>query len=477
MSEVQTPELRAEKYDTKDREQMAKSGEAMPDGSYPIKDQEDLENAIHAVGRGNADHDAIRKHIIARAKALGHSDLIPDNWAADGSLKQQNAAATPLARRKKERHRAVPLLPEVRFFNTEQIEIREADTVGNLVALHGLVIRYGVAYEVHDRAGVFEEKMAPGVAQDVLDGDTRFLFNHDGMPLARTAAGTMTLEDTPEGLWVDPILDIRMQLANDLVIATERGDINQMSVGFLTKEDDWNARKDQRTVLRFKAMPDVSAVTYPASPTTTLDLAHRMAAQMLAGDERARVRRVFMDVKGLDIRAGKVLSAANAEAIGNAIKTLHGVYDGAGLDINSLMEPDEVVDDSTESAEMPDDAAFGDSGSEGDGAGPNMRQTDPGEPVDQRADPSAQDESLTMDLPHVKAAIAHLKATQLADPDNGADPRDKAVSAALDAADAAIDDAIRAQSADNDSDRTARSIIELRARASELRGRRRKIAA
>lgn len=75
-----------EKYSAADRRDMAKSGEAMEDGSYPIRDAEDLDNAIHAVGRGGADHDAIRRHIIKRAKALGKSDSIPDNWNADGSI-------------------------------------------------------------------------------------------------------------------------------------------------------------------------------------------------------------------------------------------------------------------------------------------------------------------------------------------------------------------------------------------------------
>ena len=77
----------ADKYDADDRKRMASSGQAMDDGSYPIADAEDLDNAIHAVGRGGADHDAIRAHIIKRADALGLSSKIPDNWNADGSLK------------------------------------------------------------------------------------------------------------------------------------------------------------------------------------------------------------------------------------------------------------------------------------------------------------------------------------------------------------------------------------------------------
>ena len=85
------PVLNADKYDADDRKRMASSGQAMDDGSYPIADAEDLDNAIHAVGRGGADHDAIRSHIIKRADALGLSSHIPDNWNADGSLKDDGA--------------------------------------------------------------------------------------------------------------------------------------------------------------------------------------------------------------------------------------------------------------------------------------------------------------------------------------------------------------------------------------------------
>ncbi|MEV6833484.1 hypothetical protein AB0N17_02965 [Streptomyces sp. NPDC051133] len=69
------------------RRAAAGTGAAMPDGSYPIKTKADLRKAIRAVGRGNADHSAIRKHIIKRAKALGLEAMVPSNWNADGSLK------------------------------------------------------------------------------------------------------------------------------------------------------------------------------------------------------------------------------------------------------------------------------------------------------------------------------------------------------------------------------------------------------
>jgi hypothetical protein len=70
------------------RQRAEESGKAMPGGRYPIENATDLDKAIAAVGRGKGDHDAIRRHIIAAARRLGLSSRIPDNWAADGSLKK-----------------------------------------------------------------------------------------------------------------------------------------------------------------------------------------------------------------------------------------------------------------------------------------------------------------------------------------------------------------------------------------------------
>ena len=67
------------KFSSKQREEMAASGEAMPDGSYPIANRTDLMNAIRSWGRGGADP-KVKAHIKRRAKALGLSDMIPENW-------------------------------------------------------------------------------------------------------------------------------------------------------------------------------------------------------------------------------------------------------------------------------------------------------------------------------------------------------------------------------------------------------------
>ena len=81
------------------RKKLAEKGQALPDGSYPIRNEDDLKNAIKAYGRSNPEDRAkVRTHIRKRARALGKEELIPENWKAasnegeDTSLGKASAA-------------------------------------------------------------------------------------------------------------------------------------------------------------------------------------------------------------------------------------------------------------------------------------------------------------------------------------------------------------------------------------------------
>ena len=63
------------------RMKLAEKGQALPDGSYPIRNVSDLRNAVHAYGRAKAGNKAkVRRHIAKRARALGKPGLIPQEW-------------------------------------------------------------------------------------------------------------------------------------------------------------------------------------------------------------------------------------------------------------------------------------------------------------------------------------------------------------------------------------------------------------
>lgn len=84
-------EFNKKDYSDDDRKAMADSGEAMPDGSFPIKTKKDLSNAVKAYGRAK-DKEAAKKHIKSRAKSLGAEDALPEKWDSDDAAKAQAIA-------------------------------------------------------------------------------------------------------------------------------------------------------------------------------------------------------------------------------------------------------------------------------------------------------------------------------------------------------------------------------------------------
>lgn len=369
------PDEERAKYSADQLKALKAKGHTFPGTtSYPIDDLEDLNNAIHAVGRGGADHDAIRKYIIGRAKAMGHANLIPDNWNADGSLKEKTendpdegedgsvgqnnpygsggsmgsgdgTGSRSAKRAKKPRHRSGPTIgPEVRF-RTNILEIRAASDDFDVVEVTGEPIVYDTPYKVRDMFGEFEETMRSGAASDCLGrgADVRFLFNHDGLPLARTSAGTLSLKDSPRALSMTARLDTRQQAANDLAVAIERGDVSQMSCGFIVGDDNWNEDCDERMINQLQDLLDVSAVTYPASPTTTIAVAQRMLMQATRTESKARIRQAWLALR--ELREGKVLSAPNQKLLIGALEALHAADDVDIPDIvTRLQDLDGAVD-------------------------------------------------------------------------------------------------------------------------------------
>ncbi len=125
-----------------------------------------------------------------------------------------------------------------------------------------------------ENLGGFIEQIDPGAFTEALKtSDCRALFNHDSnYVLGRESAETLTLSVDKTGLRmeVDPP---DTQWAKDLVTSIERGDIDQQSFGFTVKTDTWediDTDVARRTITEIGRLIDVSAVTFPAYPDTTV---------------------------------------------------------------------------------------------------------------------------------------------------------------------------------------------------------------
>ena len=141
---------------------------------------------------------------------------------------------------------------------------------------------------VFDRAsedmGGFIEYIAPGAFDEALAAadDVRALYNHNpDMLLARTSSGTLSLTQDQTGLGVDFSLP-DTSVGRDLAVSLERGDVSQMSFAFTVAQDKWEERDDGpaiRTITQVARLYDVSPVTYPAYPDTSVALRSRDAAR------------------------------------------------------------------------------------------------------------------------------------------------------------------------------------------------------
>jgi HK97 family phage prohead protease len=133
----------------------------------------------------------------------------------------------------------------------------------------------------------FIERIAPGAFRKTLTEtpDVRLLINHEGLPLARTKNGTLRLQEDQTGLYMDADLP-DTQAARDLYTLVERGDVDQMSFAFRVIRQKWNEGRTERTLTELSlADGDVSVVTYPAYPTTSVEAREQLRAAMQAVKE------------------------------------------------------------------------------------------------------------------------------------------------------------------------------------------------
>ena len=119
------------------------------------------------------------------------------------------------------------------------------------------------------------ESIARGAATKTLaeHADVRFLFDHEGIPMARTKSRTMSLTADEIGLLTDvPSVDVAGNVfVQALASAIGRGDVDEMSFAFRVTRQEWNDDYTER-IIRELQLFDVSAVTFPANTATIIGL-------------------------------------------------------------------------------------------------------------------------------------------------------------------------------------------------------------
>lgn len=155
---------------------------------------------------------------------------------------------------------------ERRTFTVRDIETRAED--GKL-----RMAGYAAVFNEPSLPLPFIERISPGAFRKTLTEtpDVRLLINHEGLPMARTKNGTMRLYEDQKGLYFEAEL-ADTQEARDLYTLVSRGDVDQMSFAFRVIRQKWNEDRTERMLTEVSlADGDVSIVTYPAYPATSVE--------------------------------------------------------------------------------------------------------------------------------------------------------------------------------------------------------------
>lgn len=158
-----------------------------------------------------------------------------------------------------------------------------------------------------DIGGYFMEVIERGAFTDAIGrDDVVFLINHEGLPLARTRSGTLTLTEDDHGLRMETVLDGSDPDVQSIIGKMRRGDLDKMSFAFFPEVQEW----DETTVPPLRSIKkarlyDVSIVTKPAYEGTDIGLrsleAHR-SQQKTRNFQAVRRRRAMKMNLALKVR-------------------------------------------------------------------------------------------------------------------------------------------------------------------------------
>ena len=157
--------------------------------------------------------------------------------------------------------------------------------------------------------GGFRERIAAGAFADVLGNNVVFVPDHRYEAtklLGRTAAGTLTLTEDETGLAVRaPIPDT--QTGRDVKTLVNRGDVDGMSFAFYLREEDggldkWWKEDDEarREILKVSELVDVSIVTHPAYPQTSVSVSQRSLDAARAARKKTPIPRFKRELDYLE---------------------------------------------------------------------------------------------------------------------------------------------------------------------------------
>lgn len=130
-------------------------------------------------------------------------------------------------------------------------------------------------YTLFEEDGIeYKEQIDPHAFDEADMSDVVFRVDHEGAVYARSSAGTLTVGIDERGLFDEADLS-RTAKARELFEDIVAGNYPKQSFAFTVREDSYDRDTHTRNILKIAKVYDVSPVSFPANPTTSLGVATR----------------------------------------------------------------------------------------------------------------------------------------------------------------------------------------------------------
>lgn len=159
----------------------------------------------------------------------------------------------------------MPVKPDRQYRGCE--EFRAAESESYIVEGYASTFAPYVMFEDGDKK--YSERIDPHAFDDTDMSDVIMQYDHNGRVFARQSNGTLQLSIDEHGLKVRADLS-RTEGARQLYEDISSGMITRMSFAFTVAEDTYEKETRTRVIQRVKRLYDVSAVSIPANPDTTI---------------------------------------------------------------------------------------------------------------------------------------------------------------------------------------------------------------
>ena len=202
---------------------------------------------------------------------------------------------------------------EYRNMPMVQIRKKEEGSEGSSFLVEGYASTFEEYVLFTDENGTeYKEKILPEAFEETDFSDVVFLKDHQGTVFARTKNGTLDLTVDENGLFTRTDLS-KTSASREMFEEIETGMYSQMSFAFIVDDDEYNTKEHLRTIRHIAKLFDVSAVSFPANPTTDISVATRTRFDGFIEQEKAERLAREQEVQKLELAKLKLKAILDLE--------------------------------------------------------------------------------------------------------------------------------------------------------------------